>query len=280
MNIRARTLNFIKQVRIKLRPSPKMLLEKIYFGNLGLQPKCNYWGFNRGGPIDRYYIENFLENNAAFIKGHALEVNDDRYSSRLGGTRIEKIDILDINPLNSKATIIADLSKACHLPAGTYDCIILTQTLQYIYDLKSTIRHLYRILKPGGILLITVPGISQFIHKNDAESWCWRFTEHSLRLLLEEQFTPQNIVTESKGNVKVAAAFLYGIGVGELKKADYDFKDLDYQMVVAARAVKSEEKLKGFIHHLGSLIFQITGQAVMELGGTIGTFGEYCYPGL
>lgn len=208
----------------------------IDFGDLArLKPLSEDWGQKRGGPIDRYYIENFLKENNKDIKGVALEVRDDEYLKRFGADQVSRREILDIDPQNRLATIVADLAKAEHIPSHTYDCMILTQTLQLIYDLQSAVGHVYRILKPGGVVLITIPGISHFPHKTMR---FWSFTENSLRRLLEEEFSKDNIHIETHGNVWVASAFLYGMGLGEIKKEVCDYRDPDYQFLITARAVK------------------------------------------
>ena len=213
---------------------------EIDFGHMRrLKPISSDFGFSRGGPIDRYYIEQFLKKNAGDIKGHALEVKDDSYLNRFGGSQVIKKDILDIDSGNRLATVIADLSQAQNIPDNSYDCIILTQVLQYIYDVRSTIKHLHRILKPGGILLLTVPGVSHFVYKVYSNIWCWCFSKYSVHKLLKEAFIENNIKIETYGNVLVASSFLYGIGANELKKEEYDYTDPDYQVIIAARAVKS-----------------------------------------
>ena len=209
---------------------------RVDFGDFSrLKPIGDDWGFKRGGPVDRYYIESFLQANSGDIKGHALEIKDDNYLKRFGGKQVDRWDILDIDANNPLATIIADLAKAEHVPSNTYDCIVLTQTLQLIYDLGSAIEHIHRILKPGGALLITVPGISHFPYQTPR---CWSFTETSVRILLEERFSKENIKIKTHGNVLVAASFLYGIGSGELKKEVYDHNDPNYQFIITAKAVK------------------------------------------
>ena len=210
---------------------------EINFGDFArLTPISTDWGLKRGGSIDRYYIENFLEKYAGDIKGRALEILNDNYLKRFGGALVKHRDILDVDASNPQATVIADLAKAYHLPADTYDCFVLTQTLQLIYDLRSAIKHIYRILKPGGVLLVTVPGISHFPRKTAPRHWS--FTEYSLKTLLEEQFPKEKIKIETHGNVLVAASFLYGIGAGELKKEMYDHNDPNYQLIITAKAVK------------------------------------------
>ena len=108
--------------------------------------------------MDRYYIERFLQLNASAVRGRVLEIGDNSYTRRFGGSRVTSSDVLSVNDDNSGKTIVADLSSADNIESDTYDCIIVfTQTLQLIYDFDSALMNLHRILKPGGNLLLTVP---------------------------------------------------------------------------------------------------------------------------
>lgn len=230
----------VRWVRVK-RHGAKYVppVHQIHFGDLRrVKPLSDDFGYQRGGPVDRYYIEKFLARNARLIKGRVLELKDDGYTRKFGGARVTKSDVLDIDPNNPRANIITDLAKADIVPSNTYDCIILTQVLQLIYDLKSVMHHVHRILKPGGVLLVTVPGISHFVYKELGSIWCWCFTEVSVRKLLLEVFPEKDIRTKKHGNVLTSASFLYGIGQHEITKAEFDYQDNDYQTIIEAKAVK------------------------------------------
>lgn len=231
-------------------------LGKVNFGNLRrLTPISPDWGFERGDPIDRYYVEQFLSLHAKDIGGRVLEIEDNSYTRKFGGDRVTKSDVLHVKPGNPNATIIADLTSAeADIPSDAFDCIILTQTLQLIYDLPAAIKTVYRILKPGGVVLATVPGITQISHHqpeqttdtwthdtdNWSDCWCWNFTTLSTRRLFEEAFG-KGIEVESHGNVLTATAFLYGLAKQEFRQEELDYCDPDYQVIITARAVKPEK---------------------------------------
>jgi Polysaccharide deacetylase len=94
---------------------------------------------------------------------------------------------------------------------------ILKQTLHLIYDMKATMRTLYRTLKPGGVLLATVPGISQLERGRWKETWYWSLTILSTRRLAEEAFPGENVEVGSHGNVLATTAFLMGLAAEELE---------------------------------------------------------------
>ena len=211
----------------------------VRFGSLRrVEPFSRRWGIDRGRPVDRYYIESFLERNAGDIRGRVLEIGDRRYTTRFGGDKVEVSDVLHVDENAPEATIIADLTAADHVPSDLFDCIVFTQTLQLIFDAGGAIRTLHRILKPGGVLLCTFPGITHTGDKDWGETWYWSFTTRSARALFEQNFPTGDVRIESHGNVLAATAFLYGLADSELTRGELDHHDPAYDMIIAIRARK------------------------------------------
>ncbi|MDP2730761.1 MAG: methyltransferase domain-containing protein [Dehalococcoidales bacterium] len=196
-------------------------------------------GFDQGSCIDRYYIEKFLSDHIPDIRGHVLEIGDDTYTRRFGAEQVIRSDVLHRTEDNPGATIVADLTSAGPIPQDTFDCIILTQTLQYIYELPAAIETLHRILKPGGVVLATVPGIA-YISRYDLEHWgeYWRLTTQSAKRLFSEVFPPQKVAAQAYGNLLAAAAFLCGLSADGFKAEELDCRHPDFEVVVTVRAVK------------------------------------------
>lgn len=206
-----------------------------------LTPISLVFGFDRGTPLRRFFIEKFLEEYAADIQGCVLEVGEDTYTSRYGGNRVLKSEVLHVTQGNPKATIVADLTSADFISSDSFDCIILIQTLQCIWDIRAAVRTLYRILKPGGVILLSLPGITQ-ASRYDMDRWgdYWRFTTQSAHRLFEEIFRPENLKIVAYGNVLVASASLYGLAVEDLRPEELDFSDPDYQVLITVRAYKDK----------------------------------------
>lgn len=203
-----------------------------------LEPISRLFGFDRGTPIDRVYIEDFLYKNKEYIKGVVGEIGDNTYAKKFG-SKITKIEVLHYTPDNPKATIIGDLTDYKTLKENILDCFILTQTLNFIYDFKSAIAGIHYMLRKGGVALVTVAGISQ-ISRYDMDRWgdYWRFTDLSIKKAFDEVFGPENVEVETYGNVLTAIAFLHGISAEELTKKELFYKDKDYQVTIAIKAVK------------------------------------------
>ena len=218
----------------------RLATARVRFGTFRtVSPTSRMFGFDRGLPIDRYYIEKFLAQHASDIHGDVLEVADAAYTHKFGGDRVVTSHVLYASPGNATATLVGDLSSGDGLPSDAFDCIILTQTLQFVYDVHAAARHVYRMLKPTGVLLATVPGITQ-ISRYEMDRWgeFWRFTTLSARRLFED-VGPLRIRVDAYGNVLAAIAFLHGLATEELRLDELDAFDPDYELLIAIRAVKA-----------------------------------------
>jgi SAM-dependent methyltransferase len=158
----------------------------VLLGSLGrTRPVDLHWGASRGQPVDRWYIERFLEDHRASITGRVLEVKDSTYTARFG-REVSEHGVLDVDASNPRATYVADLAAADALPGAHFDCFVLTQTLQYVYDVRAAVAHAHRILAPGGALLVTLPAVSR-VTEPPLDDF-WRFTAESARRLFGDAF--------------------------------------------------------------------------------------------
>jgi len=195
------------------------------------------YGLDRGTPIDRVYLDRFFAAHAADIRGAVLEVGGPVFSGR-HGRGVTSTDIVDIDAENEAATIVADLAVPGVLPADAFDCILVPQTLQYVADPQVAVTNLRDALRPGGVLLLTVPVIAK-IDRHAAGVDRWRVTPVGLRALLDRWCPGAEVRVESAGNVLTATAFLQGISVEEMRPADFDAVDPMFPMVTMARVVRS-----------------------------------------
>ncbi len=102
-------------------------MQPVRWGNLrNTAPVSNLFGFDRGKPIDRYYIEAFLQKHKSDICGRVLEIGDPGYSLKYGGDGVTYSEVLNVLPGNPQATLVGDLETGMGLPDNAYDCMILT----------------------------------------------------------------------------------------------------------------------------------------------------------
>ncbi|MDQ4065725.1 MAG: methyltransferase domain-containing protein, partial [Actinomycetota bacterium] len=198
-------------------------------------PFSRNFGADRGAPVDRYYIERFLAEHANDMRGRVLEVQENDYTLRFGGEQVERSDILSLLPDNPKATLVGDLADAAVLGESSFDCAIVTQVLHLLHEPRRGVISLHRALKPLGVALVTVPGISQV---EWSETWHWSFTVLSAHRIFCDVFGSGNVETWSYGNVLAATSFLMGVAQEELDERELDAVDIDYPVTIAIRAVK------------------------------------------
>lgn len=223
-------------VRATRRPQ----VGRVDFGDLArLTPISRDWGFDRGRPVDRFYIEQFLSEHSTDIRGRVLEVSNNDYTVRFGGDRVARSDVLDVMEGNPRATVIADLTAREPGLEGVFDCIVCTQTLQFIYDVRAAVAQLHRWLKPGGVALVTVPGIAQISREDMHRTGdYWRFTSASLERMFAEEFGDQAARVTACGNVLASVALLEGIAAEEIEAADLLESDPQFQLLLTVRAVR------------------------------------------
>jgi SAM-dependent methyltransferase len=200
------------------------------------RPVSENWGFDRGRPIDRYYIDRFFASFAGDMKGDLLEIQEALYSGQ-HGRDLRSRQVLDIDPDNELATVIADLTQADSIASDQFDCFVLPQTLQFIFDLRAALFHAHRILKPGGVLLATVPAVSR-IDPGLYSSDYWRFTPASCERLLQEQFGTSDVMVVSFGNALSCAAFIQGMSVEDFTSSELDPVDSQFPLILGIRARK------------------------------------------
>lgn len=209
-----------------------------------LQPHRANFGFHYGTSIDRYYIERFLAAHAECIRGRVAEIGGDEYTRRFGGVRVEGCEVLDLDEHNPKRTIGLDLAQTASVPPNQFDCVLCLQTLFEIYDHAAAVASLHKMLKPNGVLLASLPGISQRVRGRmlgGAGTDCWRYTADSASRLLAASFGEANVEISTYGNVLTATALLQGLVERELTREELEFHDPDYEVLIAVKAVKNGE---------------------------------------
>jgi len=225
----------IRKIQVKL----SQLLRIPYLNSLLRSTPVNReWGFNRGVPIDRFYIHRFLSKNSDLLRGNVLSVGDDFYAQRYKHETLKKSDVLHISD-TANATIVADLTNAPQVASNSFDCFLLIQTLQLIYDVRSAIETTHRILKPGGTVLATFPGITPLKDEEWNEFWCWNFTTTSALKLFLEFFDADEVEVLSHGNVKAATAFLHGLSVKDCGAHDLILSDSAFPVIITVKARKN-----------------------------------------
>jgi hypothetical protein len=230
----------------RLKPSARWVIRRlpgrrVRWGTFRrARPYSDCYGWDRGLPVDRFYIERFLAAHAERIRGDVLEVRDAAYTRRFGCERVLRAHVVDIDAANPAATVVADLCQAGSLPAGTYDCIVLTQTYHLLGDEGSALANLWAALRPGGTMLVTVPCVSR-IDGVAPDADLWRFTPRGLERRLCDHCPGGEVVVEGHGNVQAGVAFWTGVAVEEMRSDELMRDDPYFPIVACAVITKASE---------------------------------------
>jgi SAM-dependent methyltransferase len=234
-----RVLYILRKLRAMVVTTIKPNAAYYMFGRTykSTKPLSNIYGYDRGKPVDRYYMEKFMEENKEDIKGVCLEVTDNDYIVKYGGKRVTHSDAVDIDTSNPHANIYGDLRDIKIIKDNTYDCFVVTQTFVMIDDFEAAIKESFRILKPGGVLLCTMPCLGRVgIDLNQY----WRFTQASGKYAFGKVFGEANVESKTYGNVLSGQCFWVGMASNELSSDQLDDHDPQYPVIVAVRAVKQK----------------------------------------
>lgn len=196
------------------------------------EPISNLHGYDRGTPIDRFYINQFLSTHAPAITGVVGELKDGRYFSQFHGESSSLI-VLDIDANNPLVDLRVDLTEAGSLPPQSLDCIICTQAVQFFQDPVSAIANMQQSLRPGGTLLFTAPAVGR-LSVSIPQQDLWRFNPEGVRGLFRDWSGTIDMVTY--GNLSACLAMLIGFSAEEVGEANLSRSDERYPLVTCVAA--------------------------------------------
>lgn len=198
------------------------------WGNLRrTTPLSTTFGFDRGTPVDRFYLHRFLDANRERITGRVLEVQVPSYT-RAYGHSVEISHTVDIDP-RFDATFTCDLADAPQIASDGYDCFLLPNTLQHVEDLTAVLRTALRVVKPGGAILASAPTLLPLIPDGDDY---WHLSPAGWRKTLAREWAGCDVTVEGHGNCLVAAAAMYGIALEELAERELRAHDPRFPVLV------------------------------------------------
>ncbi len=80
------------------------------------------------------------------------------------------------------------------LPPASYDVVVMADTIEHLTDPRTTIRHIHRVLRPEGRLLLLTPDIGSVVARLAGARWWGLLDDHyyyfsrlTLRRLLEDE---------------------------------------------------------------------------------------------
>jgi SAM-dependent methyltransferase len=204
------------------------------WGNLRrVEPFSGTFGFDRGTPVDRFYLHRFLAENRAVITGRVLEVQVPSYT-RTFGHDVATSHTVDIDP-KYLATYTCDLADAPQIQSSSYDCVLAPNTLPHVADLMGSLRTMLRVVKPGGTVLASAPTLLPLIPDGDDY---WRLSPAGWRKTLAREWAGCDIAVEGHGNCLAAIAAMHGFALEELTDEELSANDPRYPVLVTIRCRK------------------------------------------
>ncbi len=162
-----------------------------------------------------------------------MEIEDNMYTRRFGGMKVNNSIVMDVSSTGNGITFQGNLETGEGIRDGIADCFILTQTLMYIFDLKSAAHNICRLLKKDGKAFITCSGISQNSMRCMDHYGCYfNFNQDALIRIFEDEEELRIIDSGSYGNVKTVTAHLNGLCCEDLKESDFEANDKYYPLIV------------------------------------------------
>jgi SAM-dependent methyltransferase len=187
--------------------------------------------------VDRYYLGRFLTQHRDAIRGVVGEVSESRYVEAFGGGDVARVEVIDIDPENPRATIVADLAESGSLPSNTFDCLLILQTLQYTSSFVAAAANCVEALRPGGSLVLALPGLTAHDPRIPLDRDRWRFLPAGAEEMLRQVAPHAERTVVGYGNLISALAFLHGVSAEELRQDELAYYDPRFPVLTCARLV-------------------------------------------
>jgi hypothetical protein len=203
------------------------------WGNLRrTTPFSSSYGFERGTPIDRHYLHEFLSVHREWITGDVLEVQTNDYTERFGHG-VTRADTFDIVP-DFRPTYLCDISH-CEdvIRSRAYDCLLLPNALPHFRELDLALFHAARIVRPGGTILASVAGLLPLT--GDVPDY-WRFSPDGWWEKLTTAWPWATIEVAGHGNCLAAIAAQLGLAKEELTDAELSRHDSRFPILTTTLA--------------------------------------------
>jgi SAM-dependent methyltransferase len=200
------------------------------WGNLRrVRPFSDHFGFERGTPLDRYYLHQFLDRHRLSITGRVLEIQMSGYTWRFGH-EVRRADSIDIIP-TFNPTYVCDLAQSGNvIPDATYDCFLLPNTLCMLRDIEGCLRHALRVIRPGGVILASTAALVPLT--GDVPDY-WHLSAAGWHEIAARAWSPAGEYhIEAHGNCLAAVAAMLGLAHEELDPAELDVNDPRFPVLV------------------------------------------------
>lgn len=194
-------------------------------------------------PGERKWIDRFLIASASLLTtGRCLEFGDLTYTqthfaSQCWHRHYTRYTGKNAPPAGMTQSFEVDIDYGPGpIPINSFDTIIATMVFEHVKDPSTSASTLFQVLKPGGIMLWTVP-TSWPHHVAPGFGDYWRYTEEGGRLLLQRAGF-EIMDSECHGDSSTVALYAMGMGEEEMIAKETYSGDCNYGVNVGIRARK------------------------------------------
>lgn len=209
-------------------------------------PLTRNFGFYRGTPIDRYFINkwiyDFLDEIDSGNKLKGIEIGGFdylKYNSKkyLANELVPKRELK-----KSKDSLCINLNEPINKDfklKEKYDFVICTQVLHVLENDINGLRIIYKLLKKGGLIIGSTAGTINPISIYDYKRWgCYRgYSDQGLKSILEK--TGFECQIETFGNFALAYEILNGAVVEDIDQSLFKENDEIFQILHLFKAYKN-----------------------------------------
>jgi len=124
---------------------------------------------------DRYLLNRQIKEVSSYIKGQVLDVGAGELNRYSGHFKCEKYIRMDIRKRDG--IDVVGSANNIPFPDNIFDSVVCTQVFEHLESPEKSAKEIYRILKPGGHLLVTVPQMNE-LHEEPNDFF--RYTKFGL----------------------------------------------------------------------------------------------------
>lgn len=196
-------------------------------------PLCHDYGYSRGTPIDRYYLEQFIREIRSYVVGYTLEIGGSRENQYLYGfTNAMSYKTMDMHQ-KPEVDITGDIHDPNSLGSNSFDSIILFNVLEHCEKPWIVVENIYNWLTKRGSVFCMVPN-SQRIHRDPKDYW--RILPDGMRSLFAKFPIKQLYLY---GNPITTIATMMGVAAEELSSEELNSFNSEYLVATCIYACKA-----------------------------------------
>jgi hypothetical protein len=205
----------------------------IDFGDLKRErPFCPHFGHFRGTPIDRYYLDRFIDEIRDEVKGVTLEIGGSK-----GNKELYKFNnattYLTMDLGGPDLDIVGDAHDPNIIEEASLDTVVLFNVLEHCEQPWAVVDNIYRWLKPNGQVVCMVPN-AQRVHRVPFDYW--RILPDALNSIFS-RFPKRKL--HVYGNPVTVTASYYGIASEEFSREELDYYHENYPVANCIHAQKT-----------------------------------------